>query len=164
VIRLQFVLGQDLSSRLIAWYGNGYGGYSHVDSILPDGSLAGARSDVITLSDGRKLPAGFQIRPHDYEKWARRCVVELDSTVGEAADWEDWLRKQVNRQYDKQAILGFILGRRDHGAGQWICSAAAAEGLVIGGKMPSPPIPLSQITPNSLFLMTAAIGGKVRSF
>lgn len=111
-IRLQFVLGASLSSRLIAWYGQGYGGYSHVDAVLPDGRLLGARSDAV----GGVYP-GVRVRPANYEKWVRRTLVELPVTESRAHAWVEALQRQVGCQYDKQAILGFILGRREHTKG-----------------------------------------------
>lgn len=165
MIRLQFVLGADFSSRLIAWYGNGYGGYSHVDAVLPDGSLAGARDDVIDPITpgwtGGAIPSGFHIRPPFYEKWKARDVISLPSTTAQEAAWEAWLRQQVGAPYDTGAIWGFALGRQDHDAGHWICSAAQTQALEQASLLPhivSPPT--SQITPNSLRLMVLAIGGK----
>jgi hypothetical protein len=45
MIRLQFVLGTGLSSQAIAWFSAGH--FSHVDAVLPDNRLLGARSDVV---------------------------------------------------------------------------------------------------------------------
>jgi hypothetical protein len=158
-IALSFVCGADISSKLIAWYGNGYGGFSHVDSILSDGTLAGARNDKIQYKD-ETLPAGFQIRPKDYEEWSRRDIVQLEVADQQAVDWEDWLRHQVGKPYDSGAIIGFLFGFEDHEKGHWICSAAGAGGLIHANVMPKPPVPLHQITPNSLHLMLYALGGK----
>lgn len=156
-IRLSFVCGSDISSRLIAWYGNGYGGFSHVDSMLPDGSLLGARSDRIG-----QIPPGVQIRPDNYERWTRRSVVEIPATELRAIAWETWLRKQIGRPYDIQAIWGFVLGERKHGEGRWICSACAFESLEQVNLLKPTPVPAAQITPDSLFeLVTAGLGGRI---
>lgn len=155
MIRLQFVLGRGLSSRLIAWYGNGYRGYSHVDAILHDGTLCGARSDAV---GGR--PAGVQIRPANYEKWVRRCVVTLESTEDQSARWERYLRSQVGRHYDKGSILGFVFGEEMHQAGRWICSALQTRALELVGKIQPLPTPPAQVTPNSLLIATCAVGGR----
>jgi hypothetical protein len=157
VIRLQFVCGKGLSSRFIAWYGNGYGGYSHVDAVLPDGTLLGARDDAIG-----SVPAGVQIRQPFYEQWLRRVVVSITSTDDEASLWEKYLRSQLNEPYDPQAIWGFILGIRRHTKGHWICSALQTRALCTIGKLFSFPVPDSQVTPDALFLLvTAGLGGKV---
>lgn len=165
MIKLQFVCGSGLSSRLIAWYGNGYGGFSHVDAVLPDGSLIGARSDYITpIGSQDTIDPGVQVRPAAYETWVRRTVVEISCTKGVAAEWEKFLRSQINHQYDKDSIIGFITGHKDHQAGHWICSALQTDALEKIGKLPSLPVPPAQVTPNSLLLMVSAIGGQVSSF
>lgn len=156
MIQLQFVRGTGLGSRLISWWGNGYGGYSHVDGILDDNRLAGARSDKV---GGQ--PPGFQIRPPAYEKWAARTIVTINSTIQEALDWERFLIDQVGEPYDESDILGLIIGEPLSSAGHWICSAAQCAALVQISKIPSPPIPPQQVTPNSLLLMCAAIGAQV---
>lgn len=157
MIRLQFVLGAGVSSRLIAWYGNGYGGYSHVDGILSDGRLLGARSDKC---GGQ--PPGVHIRPPAYETWAKRTLVTIESTDAEYADWEANLRAKINTPYAKGDILDFITGNAKHEAGQWICSGLQINALQHIKRVPYPlPVPAHQVTPNSLLLIAATIGGVV---
>ena len=154
-MKLQFVLGSGLSSRLIAWYGQGYGGWSHVDAILSDGSLLGARSDKV---GGQ--PAGVHVRPPGYERWVRTQVVDIPSTPTEDFLWERWLRTQIGAPYDQQAIISFALGRRSHGEGRWICSALQTGALYQVRKLHGLPVPDSQVTPDALFLIvTAGLGG-----
>jgi hypothetical protein len=155
-MKLQFVRGTGFGSRLISWWGNGYGGYSHVDGILDDNRLAGARSDKV---GGQ--PPGFQIRPPAYEKWAARTVVTIESTDDEQSRWQKFLISQVGEPYDKSDIIGLIIGEPMASAGHWICSAAQTAALNFVGKMPCPPIPPQQVTPNSLLLMCSAIGAKI---
>lgn len=156
-IALQFVCGADLSSRLIAWYGNGFGGWSHVDAVLPSGSLLGARSDVL-----EGIPSGVQIRPPHYERWVRTARVELTVSPQRAQSWEVWLKGQCGKQYDKGSIWGFILGKKDHEANHWICSALQTGALKHIGMLHPFPIPDSQVTPDALYLIvTAGLGGKV---
>lgn len=164
-MRWQFVLADNLAARLIAWYGEGYDGYSHVDAILPDGSLLGARANVITVNTHgvpRRIPAGVQIRPPEYEKWTRRCIVELPCSPTEASLWEGWLQRQAAKdaQYDKDAIIGFLLGRRDHRKGHWICSALQTGALQEVKKLPLLAVPPSQITPNTLLVLLSGIGAR----
>lgn len=156
-IRLQFVLGAGLSSRLIAWYGQGYGGYSHVDAVLPNDTLLGARSDAV----GGQAP-GVRVRPPGYEKWRRRTVVEVPCSEGRAFAWAEVLQRQVGCPYDQQAILGFLFGRREHTKGRWICSALQTHGLKRVHLLHRVPIPDSQVTPDNLFtLVTAGLGGQI---
>lgn len=157
VIRLQFVLGAGLSSRLIAWYGQGYGGWSHVDAVLSDGSLLGARSDWI-----KGIKPGVRIRPPKYETWIRRAVVEIRSTEAQAIAWEEWLRKQEGCPYDQGAIWAFITGKRQHTAGRWICSACQFGALEKMHILHPASIPPSQVTPDTLFMLTTSgIGGRI---
>jgi hypothetical protein len=160
-IRLQFVAGADLSSRFIAWYGNGYRGFSHVDAVLPGGFLLGARSDAI---GGQ--PPGVRVRPPDYgprwgEKWLRRSVIEFSSTATQAYQWERWLGNQCGKQYDDAAIFGFILGRRWHKLHCWICSALQCEALVREKFIRSPGVPAAQITPDTLHACCLAAGAVI---
>lgn len=155
LIRLQFVLGPDWSSRLIAWYGTGYGGYSHVDAVLKDGTLLGARSDT---AGGQ--PPGVQIRPANYEKWVRQDRVELAVTPADAAEWERYLRTQVGCPYDKQGILGFILGEKRHTPGYWICSALQTDALEHIHRIAPLPVPPQQVTPDALLLVVSTAGAR----
>jgi hypothetical protein len=152
-ISLQFVLGADLSSRLIAWWGQGYKGFSHVDGILSDGALAGARSDVV----GGK-PAGCQIRPANYEVWKRRMVMTLQTTDAIAANWEQFFRRGAGAPYDKRDIIGFIIGKPLDSAGSWICSAWQTDNLETQNLLPSMYLPPQQVTPNTLAAICSALG------
>jgi len=155
-MRWQFVLGDDLFSEAIAWYGEGYGGYSHVDALLPNGSLLGARNDVV----GGK-PAGVQIRPPEYERWKRRAIVELACTSIEFSLWQGWLISQIGQKYDKAAILGFLTGKADHTDGYWICSALQTGALEEVKRIPKLIVPPQQVTPNTLLVVLSALGAKV---
>ena len=155
-MKFSFVLGTGLSSRLIAWYGQSYGGWSHVDALLPDGSLLGARSDT---PGGTK--SGVQIRPDPYERWARREILELPSNPAESFSWEIYLRAQVNKPYDSGSIWGFILGRADHEKGHWICSALQTSALEHVRKIPPLPVKTYQITPDALHLVLLALGARI---
>lgn len=154
-IELQFVLGADWTSKLIAWYGNGYGGYSHVDAVMPDGALAGARSDVV----GNK-PAGFQIRPAKYASWKRCTRVSIPCNADKRQRWLDLIEQKVGAAYDKADIVGLVIGRRLETNGAWICSAAQTDLLQAIALLPTPfPFIKQQITPNTLLAMCCSIGG-----
>lgn len=156
-IRLQFVLGAGIGSRLIAWWGNGYGGFSHVDAIMADKSCIGARSDKIGLE-----LSGVQRRPAGYEKWVNRRVASLDVKPEEYKAWEDYLIQQVNLPYDKGDIIGLIIGRDLSEKGHWICSELQTAALQRVSRLPlALPVPPQQVTPNSLLLMVAAVGFKM---
>jgi hypothetical protein len=127
-IGLEFRLGTDWTSRAIAWWGQGYGGWSHVDAVLRSGELLGARSDRVKYQ-GTLLPSGVQIRPASYEQPVRYVKVAIRVGAQRAADWEGFLRSQVPDPYDKADILGLIAGRPWMTAGHWICSALQTDAL-----------------------------------
>lgn len=155
-IELHFSLGVGFTSALIAYFGYGYGGYSHVDAILSDGRLAGARADRV----GGAEP-GFRIRPPNYEPWKRSATLTIPATAQEHARWEAWQLAQVGDGYDQRDILGLIVGEPlNSGNGHWICSAAQLFGLQQIGKMPANlPFIAQQTTPNAVLFAGAAIGG-----
>lgn len=152
-IRLQFVLGAGISSRLIAWYGQGYGGYSHVDAVLPSGELLGARSDQV----GGK-PAGVQIRPQNYERWVNRRVLTLPCDPVTAYRWEKRLHSQIGCGYDSADILGFILGKPMWQPGNWICSAYQLDTMRTVNVLPVTELTPQQCPPNMLKAMFEAVG------
>ena len=155
VIRLSFRLGYDLSSRLIAWWGQAIGGWSHVAAMLPSGELLDARSDK--LGD---VPAGVQIRPEALEPAKRTALVELPG--GDPVAWEEWLKSKVGARYDDAAIVGDIVGRQFHGKGRWICSALQTQALKHAGLIRNLPMSDSLVTPDALYLIvTAGLGGKI---
>lgn len=161
MVRLQFVLGRSVSSRAIAWFG-GENRFSHIDSVLPDGSLLGARSDRV----GGK-PPGVQIRPPNYEPWARKVVMELPSTDMQAAIWLSFLLGEIGKPYDHSLIWGFALGttfgvpRNWREVDSWICSELAARALEVSGIVPELYVPASSISPNVLAIAASAAHGEV---
>lgn len=153
-IAIDFILGPDWSSRLIAWYGQGYGGYSHVASVLKDGRYLDARSDVLG-----GVPAGVHIRQPYYEDWVKKRRATLQVTPEEYAIWEANLRAKITDDYGKGDIMDFILGRSGHAAGQWICSALAINAVQHIKKVPYPlPVPAHEISPNTALLILATAG------
>ncbi len=154
-IRLSFVLGSGLSSRFIAWYGQGFGGWSHVDAVLKDGYF-GARSDAV---GGQ--PPGVYLRPFGYESWVRHEILERRVTLSQEAAWERNLRAKSGDHYDRRSIVAFLLGLKteDH-PGYWICSACQTDAMQDPGVsiLPAYPIPPAQVTPDSLHIAAWTAG------
>lgn len=151
---VDFLLGSDLSSRFIAWYGNGYGGYSHAASRIADGRYIDARADVIA-----GVPAGVRVRDPKTESWIRKRTARKACTQGEYDGWEASLRAKITDQYDIPDIWGFITGRKEHDAGHWICSALVINAVQHIKLVPFPlPVPAHQITPNAALLILATAG------
>src|SRR4051794_17860996 len=94
MITLQFSTQPGIGSSLIralTW-----SNFSHVDFVLPDGSLLGARQD-----------GGVQVRPRNYAKFtaAISYMVDAPDKVLDAA------RSQIGKPYDWRGILNFGLHR-----------------------------------------------------
>lgn len=138
----------------MAWYGQGWGGYSHVDFLLPGGGCVGARSDRLG-----GLPPGFELRSDGYEKWKRRLVLSLPCTQEESEEAVHWLVDKLNEPYDKRDILGLLLGKDlSSGSGWWICSSAQLALAQHLNKLPAFSISPQQFSPNMLLVALEAIG------
>jgi hypothetical protein len=153
MIRLQFVRGRGLSSAAIAWMSAGL--FSHVDAILPDGSLLGSRSDRILGID-----PGVRVRPPAYEKWPHRVIFQLSANDAQAAAFYDFLNGEIGKPYDKLAILGFAIARNWREEGAWFCSELVAAGLEFAGVCPKLYTPSCKVTPVCLSTVISALGGR----
>ena len=148
-IRLQFSRQADVLSSMIAWYGGAP--FSHVDAVLPDGRLLGARSD----KQGG-MPKGVQIRPPDYARFAVKVVFTLGCTDAQEGAFYDFLHKQIGKPYDHSAIMGFVTGRNWRQDGAWICSELVSRAAEIASIMPYAYLAANKISPG-----TAAFGFSV---
>lgn len=160
-VRIQAVLGTGFSSRAISWFG-GEGQFSHIDSILSNGTLLGARSDIITPPKGEPIPAGVQIRPPFYETWRKRQIFTFQCGQPQANKWEKFLRAQLYAKYDKSLIFGFAIGdTRDwRETDTWICSELAIRALEIAEIIPQLYVPARSISPNAAVIAITAAGAK----
>lgn len=144
-IKIRCVLGPDLASSLIGWFSAGY--FSHVDAVLPDGTLLGARAD--SIPEG--MPPGVQIRPAGYEKVVRATVFTLlGTTTFEEANFYGFLKAQIGKPYDKPAILGFVFGRNWAQPDSWFCSELIAAALIASGIIRPLYFPPNKVTPAAL--------------
>lgn len=155
MIRLQFVLGHALSSRAIAWFSAGH--FSHVDAILPDGSLLGSRSDRIC-----GIEPGVRIRPAFYEVWRSRVVIELPCGYDQERAYYGFLHRQIGKPYDHTAIWGFAAGRNWREDDSWFCSELQASALERAVLREPLYLAANKITPVALALVVSAIGGTHR--
>ena len=154
-IKLRFVRGLDFSSRVIAWFSAGH--LSHVDAVLPDGTLLGARSDVL-----KGVPTGVQIRPPGYETVALQMVMEIPCTTLQEAAFYRFLRAQLGKPYDTSAIWGFAFGRDWHNPDQWYCSELQTAALEAAGILPKTLfLAANKVTPVALANEISAIGAQV---
>lgn len=132
-IAYSFVQSNDPIGRIIQAYERGP--WSHVDCVLQDGSLLGARSDSV----GGK-PPGVQIRPPDYENWPARDVVELECDQSVSDNWSAFLTHQIGKPYATIDLLVEYLTGSGGGDpnGDWWCSKMAARAGEISLWLPKP--------------------------
>lgn len=149
-IVMQFVQGSGFGADLIRWFDHGK--YSHVDSVLPDGTLLGARDDVI---DG--IPSGVQIRPATYVAKEAVLRVTIPCTVNQEEAYYDFVRAQLGKPYDETAIVAFAMGRDWRAADSWFCSELCAAGIEASGLIPPLIAPFNKIAPDDLALVVSAL-------
>lgn len=150
-IVLQFSFQRDLGADLITYFGHG-AGFSHVDAVMPDGSLLGARSDVCL-----GVPSGVQIRPPHYADFARVLPVSLAASDLQSHGFNNFLQGQIGKPYDMEAILGFAVGRDWRNPNAWFCSELIAAALESGGWFPfGLATPANKLDPDDLLLATSA--------
>lgn len=143
-IVLQFCAARGLESRAIEWFGHGW--CSHVDSVLEDGSLLGARMD-----------GGVAIRQPGYATFSRTERVILPTTPEIAAAYHAFLMAQIGKRYDVDGIVAFVVGRDWRDPTRWFCSELVAAGLETSGYFPYPlATPANRLTPPDLLLACSA--------
>lgn len=140
-ITLQFVGSNDILSDTIKLFERGW--CSHVDAVMPDGMLLGAR-----------FSGGVAIRPPDYEAFPRKLQVHLPAEDAVAAAFYDALRSQLGKPYDVEAIAAFAFDRDWRATDHWFCSEIQAWALERAGYFPHPLAATdSTITPRDLLLI-----------
>jgi len=149
-IVLQFVEGTGLGSGMIRWFG--HGSYSHVDAVLPDGSLLGARSDVI---DG--IPAGVQIRPADYVAKEKVTRISLPATHEQTREFYQFMHDEIGRPYNKIGILAFVVNANWTSIGAWFCSQLVTAKLMSCKWLRHLSEPANKVDPDDLFLILSAL-------
>jgi hypothetical protein len=121
-ITLQFSTMRDWESWAIREFS--HGPFSHVDAVLPDGSLLGARDDVYG-----GIPSGVRIRPAGYANFTLTKQVTIPCTNEQEQKWLAWLHAQVGKPYDETAIVAFAIGRDWRAPDSWFCSEMGAASL-----------------------------------
>ena len=144
-IILQFVGGNDLASEAIEWFGKGH--FSHVDLVMPDQRLLGARSDNI---GGQ--PAGIWPRPPNYEPWAHVSRVTISCTDEQQDAFWKFANSKIGVEYNAAGIIGFITGTNITNPQDLFCSQFGAESVSASGLFPHPlGLPANKIDPVTLF-------------
>jgi hypothetical protein len=163
-IAIDFLMGPNTSSKLISWFGQGPGGYSHCAGVLSDGRYIDARNDAIA-----GVPPGVQIRKPESEKWIRKRRATLKVTQAEYKEWEKNARAKIGDAYGRSDIMEFMFDRGKHDPGHYICSAYQINEIQHVsrtfwkpghlGYIPFPLwIPAHQISPNTCLSILQAVG------
>lgn len=157
MIQLQFVCERALTSNAIAWFSSGH--FSHVDAITMGGQLLGARSDF--ASGG---PAGVQVRPPNYAAFNTRVVFDIPAMPLQKRRFDTYLKYQIGKPYDREAIWAFMFNRNWREQDSWICSELQAAALEHAGVLPPLYLAANKITPVALALAISAVGAKPTTF
>jgi hypothetical protein len=115
-ITLQFVTCSNPGSWAIRTFQRGW--CSHVDSVMDDGRLLGARLD-----------GGVAIRPSNYEKFSRVERVVIAMPYYKERPYWDFLKALLGKPYDKLAIVAFAVNRDWRSPDAWFCDELVAAGL-----------------------------------
>lgn len=145
--RFQFVRADDLASEAIAWYSDGE--FSHVDMVLDDGTLLGAR-----------INGGVLIRPQGYTVWQKQVIIEVPCTPLQKAVALEFANAQVGKPYDRTAIFAFVAARDWREPDAWFCSELGAATGEHGGFWPQLTSSVNRITPVGLALVCSATPGR----
>jgi hypothetical protein len=150
-ILLQFAGSSSIGGRIIEWYDHGR--FAHVDTVLPDGTLLGARDDVCG-----NVPAGVQIRPANYlTPDVKTFRVSLATTDEIAAAYYSFVKAQIGKPYDELAIAAFVSGRNWYRDGEWFCSELVTAGLIAAAYLMPLVAPANKMAPDDLLLVLSAL-------
>jgi hypothetical protein len=144
MIRLRFVTANDPVSAGIRAAEYGFWA-SHTEAVMPDGTLLGAHYD-----------GGVQARPADYDKdqFSREMIVSIPAAPAMTDAFHSFLRAQLGKPYDVQAIIAFITERDWQQPDSWFCSELQAAALVHCGWFAAPlATEFNHITPRDLLLI-----------
>lgn len=149
-ITLQFVSTADFGSKVIEWFSAGQ--VAHVDAVLEDGRLLGARSEAIGGA-----PPGVQIRTANYEDFSVVVRAVLPAPADMVAKFYELTRAEVGKPYDEEGIIAFIFGRDWRDDSAWFCSELVGAMLERCGYFPNPlATPANKLTPSGLLLACSA--------
>jgi len=144
MIRIRFVGGNDLISRGISAAEYGFWAI-HTEAVMPDGTLLGAH-----------YQDGVQARPADYDKgkFTRDLIVPIPVDDATADKFHAFLRSQIGKPYDIEAIVAFVARRDWQAPDSWFCSELQAAALAACGWFTSDlATQFNHITPRDLLLV-----------
>jgi hypothetical protein len=146
MINLRFVTCNDPISAAIRAGEYGFG-YSHTEAVMPDGTLLGAHYD-----------GGVQARPKGYDAGTmqRELIVSLPTDATTEQKFLDFLRAQLGKPYDVEAIAALVAERDWRKPDAWFCSELQAAALEAAGYMLPLAADVAKITPRDLLILLSA--------
>lgn len=146
MIELRFVTCNDPISAAIRVGEYGFWA-SHAEALMPDGTLLGAHYD-----------GGVQARPRGYDAaiMRRELFVSLPCAASVETAFFDFLRSQLGKPYDLEAIAALVAERDWRAPNSWFCSELMAAALEASGYMPPLAADVAKITPRDLLLIVSA--------
>lgn len=147
MIRLRFGARPGIEAWLIQWLSTGH--WSHVDIVMPDGMLLGARAD------------GVRLRPPGYAPFRNVHLATIPAAAPQCRAFYRFASEQLGKPYDNLALWAFLRNREWHREDQWTCSELPAAGLMRVGLLRPPASPPSKITPVKLADLVSQIPGAV---
>jgi hypothetical protein len=154
-IVLQFSTQDTLGSRAIRLFQHGWA--THVDAVMPDGWLLGARhSDPGIDNTGLILKNGVAVRPPSYRKFRRTLVMTLSTSEQIEADFWAFLGLQIGKPYDTTAITAFIFSRDWREDDSWFCSELVMAALEKAGFVQPLATTANRVTPEMLLFLCSA--------
>jgi len=103
------------------------GGVSHVEAVLPDGTIVAALR-----------PTGVTRCAPDYDTTSNiQIVVDIKMTPLQLATWESFLISRIGWPYDTPALAGFLFLQNFHREHALICSALITDALRHCGRYPA---------------------------
>lgn len=152
-ILLQYSTEHSLSSWAIRWWTDSE--WSHVDAVLPNGDLLGARPDYPI-----KGRTGVQIRPKNYAPFSKTRLVEI-ATEG-ADTFYALLRGEIGKPYARGKILNFVVDQDDRwqNGKAYFCDELVLAMARRAGIFPHKlAIPFSKVAPGASLLAFSVLPG-----
>lgn len=146
MIRLRFVTCSDPVSAGIRAAEYGFWA-SHAEAVMPDGTLLGAHYD-----------GGVQARAADYDKgqFTRELIVSIPASPAMTDAFHSFLRSQLGKPYDVEAIAAFVAQRDWRKPDSWFCSELQAAALsACGWFVDALATEFNKITPRDLLLIVS---------
>lgn len=146
MIVLRFVDGHDMVAAGIRAAEYGFWAI-HTEALMPDGTLLGAH-----------IEGGVEARPHDYDagQYTKELYVSIPASPEMTDRFYSFLRAQLGKPYDVDAIAAFVAGRDWQRPDAWFCSELQAAALAHCGWFANAlATEFNKITPRDLLLIVS---------